>query len=138
MEVWEIPTRRFCFGRPGSLYSDQFGARQRPRPRSGRVWKAAVWGTTRRWTLTLATSLARTDTRQPLKPRQPHNKNYTACSSDFIVSSAVYRDRTCLVCKSTNKLLMWGRYSHIDTSPHRGKWFLCYVSNYLPDYIVTF
>jgi hypothetical protein len=41
------------------------------------------------------------------------------------VSSAVYRDRTCSVCKSTNGLLMWGRYLHIDTSPHT---FIPYVS----------
>jgi hypothetical protein len=34
----------------------------------------------------------------------------------LLASSAVYRDRTCSVCKSANETLMWGKYSHIDTS----------------------
>jgi hypothetical protein len=30
--LWEPPSWRFCFERPGYLCCDQFGARQRPRP----------------------------------------------------------------------------------------------------------
>jgi hypothetical protein len=72
------------------------------------------------WTMDSKSSLCQRRllelTRDKPKPRQSHNDSYTTCSADSIVSREVYRDRKCSVCKSTNELLMWGRYSHIDTS----------------------
>jgi hypothetical protein len=53
-----------------------------------------------------------------LDTMEPHNGKHTMCSADSIVSSAVYRDRTSSVRKSIKELLVWGRYSHVDTSPH--------------------
>jgi hypothetical protein len=86
--VWETPTWRVSFVRPGFLCSDQFGARQRH-------WTASV--------ITLATSLARDDAKtSPPKPpqsklatkppsltaattpnartAQSHNRRYATCS----------------------------------------------------------
>jgi hypothetical protein len=78
--------------------------------RSGRVWEVAVWGVTGRWTLTLATSLDPTDASITTEATRVTQQK---------LPIVVYRYRMCTVCKSTNELLMWGRYSHIDTSPHK-------------------